>query len=252
MLLTFNQNTSEFDSHPGNYFNVICFRGFDYIYYSMQNCKKCNIEFKPKKGLLNYCSLKCRNGRIWLDADKLKKSKAAKKSEKVKVANRANVYIRKSGTETRIKNSANKKIKYNTSLLNADFKLLKWTRLRNRIRLEQQNKCNRCKLDIWLNEPLPLELEHIDGNHNNTDRLNLEMLCPNCHSLTSTWRGRNIRLAANKISDAELLNSLINLNWNIRKALLHVNMAAKGGNYKRCYNLKEKYIKNTNACDSHW
>lgn len=36
-----------------------------------------------------------------------------------------------------------------------------------------------------------LEIDHIDGNPMNTILSNLRVLCPNCHSLTSTYRGRN-------------------------------------------------------------
>ncbi len=39
---------------------------------------------------------------------------------------------------------------------------------------------------------LPLEIEHIDGNYLNNDESNLLILCPNCHSLTSTYKGANI------------------------------------------------------------
>jgi len=52
-------------------------------------------------------------------------------------------------------------------------------------------KCNTCGLTEWLGNPIPLELEHIDGNNSNHLLKNLELLCPNCHSLTSTYRGRN-------------------------------------------------------------
>ena len=54
----------------------------------MTNCKKCNKEFEPQKGLTNYCSLKCRNSRDWTEADKLKKSTSAKLSKKVLEANK--------------------------------------------------------------------------------------------------------------------------------------------------------------------
>ena len=53
----------------------------------MKQCKKCNKEFEPVKGLTNYCSLACRNSRTWTDADKLKKSISAKNSDKVGGAN---------------------------------------------------------------------------------------------------------------------------------------------------------------------
>lgn len=53
----------------------------------MAICKKCGTQFKTEKGLVNYCSLKCRNSRSWNDLDKLKKSISAKKSKKVTEAN---------------------------------------------------------------------------------------------------------------------------------------------------------------------
>ncbi len=39
---------------------------------------------------------------------------------------------------------------------------------------------------------IPLEIEHIDGNYKNNNEENLILLCPNCHSLTSTYKGANI------------------------------------------------------------
>ena len=38
---------------------------------------------------------------------------------------------------------------------------------------------------------IPLHIEHIDGNHKNNRPDNLKLLCPNCHSLTSTFGSRN-------------------------------------------------------------
>lgn len=38
---------------------------------------------------------------------------------------------------------------------------------------------------------LPLEVEHIDGNYQNNSEDNLTLLCPNCHSLTATYKGAN-------------------------------------------------------------
>lgn len=53
------------------------------------------------------------------------------------------------------------------------------------------HKCNNCNLTDWLGKPIPLELEHIDGNSSNNKLENLELLCPNCHSFTDTYRGKN-------------------------------------------------------------
>jgi hypothetical protein len=52
--------------------------------------------------------------------------------------------------------------------------------------------CNNCNLKEWLDKPIPLELDHIDGVHLNNSLNNLQLLCPNCHALTSTYRGKNM------------------------------------------------------------
>jgi hypothetical protein len=39
---------------------------------------------------------------------------------------------------------------------------------------------------------LPLELDHINGDRHDNRLENLRVLCPNCHSLKSTHRGKNI------------------------------------------------------------
>lgn len=55
------------------------------------------------------------------------------------------------------------------------------------------NKCGRCgwsEINQFTNK-IPLETEHIDGNHKNNKEENLILLCPNCHSLTSTYKGAN-------------------------------------------------------------
>jgi hypothetical protein len=75
--------------------------------------------------------------------------------------------------------------------LKTEFDNLGCENRRRRVFEEQNYKCNRCGIDKWLGEVLSLELEHKDGNNKNNVRENLEGLCPNCHSLTPTWRGRN-------------------------------------------------------------
>lgn len=55
---------------------------------------------------------------------------------------------------------------------------------------DRGHKCERCYLSDWMGEDIILELHHIDGNRANNEELNLQLLCPNCHSLTKTWRNR--------------------------------------------------------------
>ena len=52
--------------------------------------------------------------------------------------------------------------------------------------------CARCGNNgEWNGEELVLQLEHKNGIHNDHRLCNLEFLCPNCHSQTNTYSGRN-------------------------------------------------------------
>lgn len=50
------------------------------------------------------------------------------------------------------------------------------------------HKCERCNLEKWLDNLIPLEVHHKDGNRTNNHLDNLEILCNNCHALTDGWR----------------------------------------------------------------
>lgn len=75
---------------------------------------------------------------------------------------------------------------------NSDFQNYK---LKRRLFLEKL-KPDRCELCGWHKRTddgrLPLELDHINGDRKDNRLKNLRILCPNCHSLQSTHRGRNI------------------------------------------------------------
>lgn len=48
-----------------------------------------------------------------------------------------------------------------------------------------------CGIAEWQGVPLPLALDHINGDPRDNRLQNLRILCPNCHALTDTWCGRN-------------------------------------------------------------
>lgn len=58
-------------------------------------------------------------------------------------------------------------------------------------------KCECCGCSEWLGDKIPLELHHKDGNHFNNSFDNIELLCPNCHAKTDSYRGKNIRNGQN-------------------------------------------------------
>jgi hypothetical protein len=54
--------------------------------------------------------------------------------------------------------------------------------------------------------PIPIELDHIDGDNQNNNLENLRILCPNCHAQTSTYCGKNKNKAPN-ITNVEKIKS---------------------------------------------
>jgi hypothetical protein len=53
--------------------------------------------------------------------------------------------------------------------------------------------CSGCNRDSWLGKPLALQIDHINGVSDDNRLGNLRFLCPNCHSQTDTFSGRNKR-----------------------------------------------------------
>lgn len=98
------------------------------------------------------------------------------------------------------------------------------------------DECSSCKLTEWQGQKLTLELDHIDGDSFNNTLQNLRLLCPNCHSLTETYCGKNKNTGKIRVSDEVLLDSLLKAS-NIRQALMNVNLSPKGGNYARATKL---------------
>lgn len=50
------------------------------------------------------------------------------------------------------------------------------------------HQCSACLLTSWRDKPIPLELEHINGDNKDNRLKNLCLLCPNCHAQTPTYR----------------------------------------------------------------
>ena len=59
----------------------------------------------------------------------------------------------------------------------------------------KKEECEMCLLKEWMGQKIVLELHHIDGNRFNNDLLNLQILCPNCHSLTPNHGRKNTKVA---------------------------------------------------------
>ena len=199
----------------------------------IKQCPKCNNDFDSysKWGEKKFCSRSCANSRSFTEESKKKKSKALKGKP-----NPFSIKDREAWTN-KIRETALQKY------LDTPFDELGMENRRRRVFEEQDFCCANCGISEWQGHKISLELEHKDGNRQNNQRDNLEGLCPNCHSITETWRGRNkpSKNGVSFISDDELLKCLKE-SKNIRQGLLKAGIAAKGANYERANRLLKNIV----------
>lgn len=69
-------------------------------------------------------------------------------------------------------------------------------------------RCYECGITEWRGVKAPLHIDHIDGVRSNNLKSNLRFLCPNCHALTDTYAGRNVRqLNAKRMTKEEVVDA---------------------------------------------
>ena len=147
--------------------------GFDFSVYEKRRspdrfCLQCGKKLKP--GQKKFCSSSCaasfnNHNRVLSNATK----------EKISLKLRTNTLTNRS------RNGSGYKRSYYT---------LKERLFRDGIK---ERKCERCGITEWMGEKITLQLHHIDGNRQNNNVENLQILCPNCHSQTDNFCGKNVK-----------------------------------------------------------
>ena len=148
------------------------------------NCLQCNqeilVDYKSRKFCSHSCSAKFNN-------------KLNKRTTKVKnclycnnIIGRKNKYCNLACSKKHIKSIIFSKIE--------DGDLTLYEKQYKKYLIEKYGekcmKCNWCEVHP-LTGKVPIQMEHKDGNSYNNSLENLELLCPNCHSLTLTYGALN-------------------------------------------------------------
>lgn len=119
-----------------------------------------------------------------------------------------------------------------------DFSTYNKISIRDELIKERGNQCEKCGISEWQGQLLTLQIHHIDGNNKNNIKSNLQILCPNCHSLTENYCGKsNSRM--NNVSDEEFLEALKFTNNNINLACKILGLTANQSCYRRARRLLE-------------
>lgn len=142
-------------------------------YYKMNNhCLCCDKITKNPKFCCQSCSASFNN---------------SNRNTKNKKCLNCSCKIPSNRTYCSLKCNSNHKLIKNLSSGEASFRTIK------RYLIEVHGHyCRICNNEKWNDKPIPLELEHIDGNSENNKLYNLIVICPNCHAQTSTYKGKNI------------------------------------------------------------
>jgi Zn finger protein HypA/HybF involved in hydrogenase expression len=211
-------------------------------------CENCQNDHNGEYGSGRFCSSKCsRCFSTKINREKINKKVSNTLKEKYKTGELKIPLPFKTGYDPRRDYNKHKgtphteeaKLKIKNSLLKTNserikkiiettpFHLLSKHLRRKIIVNERGQKCECCGIENWLGQKLSFEIDHFDGDHHNNVKDNLRILCPNCHSLTPTWRGKNIKHRVHKEEFIKALNSTNNIHQALK--LLKLNPA--GGNY---------------------
>lgn len=190
------------------------------------NCESCSTPHDGTYGSGRFCSSKCARG----FATKGKRQEINERVAKTLTG-------RPTGRTISPDHKAKLRAAHRDHYASIPFDELGKEAKRLRVIADQDSKCNGCDLSEWRGQPLVLELEHKDGDNRNDARDNLECLCPNCHSLTPTWRGRNIRLKGRALVTDDQMKSALRASENIHQALGSLGLPQKGNSYNRAKRL---------------
>lgn len=167
--------------------------------YHLKLCDNCDIPFHTKDKRTKHCSGLCKGTkyRQYSDKDIIDKAKEVKSLRGLLLALNLRAV---GGNYTNMKRHL-QRLDIDTSHWTGRSwckgeQLKDWQdytsigALKPHLITQRGHKCESCFLSLWLNKQIILEIHHIDGDRSNNLYDNLQLLCPNCHSMTDNWRGR--------------------------------------------------------------
>ncbi len=167
----------------GFFQKIKCKKDKENYYQNPQKCKYCNFPLSYDKKINTFCGHSC----------------AASFNNKGVVRNGKSPEVKKCFNCEEL--TKNPKCCSHTCLMEYKCKS-RWETIRKTGKIinkedkkflihERGHKCEICQNSEWLNNPILLILDHIDGNSDNNALPNLRLVCSNCDATLPTYKGRN-------------------------------------------------------------
>lgn len=174
--------------------NRLGFKLNDDVDYETVVCNNCGQEFRSlKNNKRKFCSSSCSaivNNKLYPKKDSPIKKKCVSCGKELK--NRSKKYCNNKCLSEYNKKNIFYLIENNK--INLENKTTEGRWVKKYLIYKYGEKCMKCNWNEKhpITGKVPIELEHIDGKSENNNLENVILLCPNCHSLTPTYRALNV------------------------------------------------------------
>ena len=155
----------------------------------IRKCKCCGDKFSAKDSRTQFCSRSCsakfNNPRRVIT---LRKKRVIPPTKWCELCNTPLKWYQKRFCS--MKCDERTKFDATASKIEAGIKVNVAT-LRKYLLIIKEHRCEICNNTEWCRKPIPLCMDHIDGNATNDNLNNLRLICPNCDRFLPTFGSRN-------------------------------------------------------------
>lgn len=150
-------------------------------------CEKCGKEHDASYGSGRFCSEHCARARTFSEESKRKKCEKSKQAwargSYKEVSLKGHHFTSKDWQKALLIQKEKREARNKELIKSGKYELLS-RNTRRKLLLEEANyTCEKCGNSKWLNEPIWLEIHHIDDDSKNNKKENLMVVCLNCHAV---------------------------------------------------------------------